>query len=205
MTNRILKTARLVALFMLACGLPAATASPAFDCSKAEHEIEQLICSDDELGNLDRELAGVFKKSIEVLKGVVGGDAAIKELRAYQRGWIGGRNDCWKADDKRACTLYSYQSRIAQLSASYGLAPHGNPVEYVCNGNPADTVTATFFETDLPSVRLERGDSQQIGVLQPSASGSRYEAEFGVTFWIKGDEAQVEWPQGNAFTCIAPG
>ena len=42
-TVRELSGRTVLALLFLACGLPAATASPAFDCSKAEHEIEQLI------------------------------------------------------------------------------------------------------------------------------------------------------------------
>jgi membrane-bound inhibitor of C-type lysozyme len=41
----------------------------------------------------------------------------------------------------------------------------------------------------------------EIGVLSPAASGSRYDADFGVYFWTKGEEAQVAWPQENQFTC----
>ena len=39
---------------------PAAAASPSFDCAKAEGEIEQLICQDEELARLDREFGRVF-------------------------------------------------------------------------------------------------------------------------------------------------
>jgi membrane-bound inhibitor of C-type lysozyme len=81
------------------------------------------------------------------------------------------------------------------------LVEGGEPVSYTCNNNPADEIVATFIPTDPPSVRLERGDSLEIGILSPAGSGSRYDADFGVFFWIQGDDAQVAWPQDNEFSC----
>jgi membrane-bound inhibitor of C-type lysozyme len=40
------------------------------------------------------------------------------------------------------------------------------------------------------------------GILSPSGSGARYDADFGVFFWVQGDEAQVAWPQENEFNCV---
>jgi uncharacterized protein len=37
-----------------------AQSGPAFECSKAEHEIEQLICKDNELAVKDRKVAEVL-------------------------------------------------------------------------------------------------------------------------------------------------
>lgn len=176
---------------------------PAFDCSKAEHEIETLICQDEDLAAKDRKLAEVYKQAIAALEKVdAGGPEAISELKAMQRGWIGGRNDCWKADDKRQCTADLYDRRIAELQAKYFLVEGGAPVFYTCNGNPADEIVATFIPTNPPSVRLERGDTTKVGILSPSASGSRYDADFGVYFWTKDDEAQVGWPQETEFNCV---
>lgn len=176
---------------------------PAFDCSKAEHEIETLICQDEDLAAKDRKLAEVYKQAIAALEKVdAGGPEAISELKAMQRGWIGGRNDCWKADDKRQCTADLYDRRIAELQAKYFLVEGGAPVFYTCNGNPADEIVATFIPTNPPSVRLERGDTTKVGILSPSASGSRYDADFGVYFWTKDDEAQVAWPQETEFNRV---
>ncbi|MFO1429137.1 MAG: hypothetical protein U1F76_03200 [Candidatus Competibacteraceae bacterium] len=36
--------------------VPAHAAQPSFNCSKASHEVEQLICKDAELAALDRSL-----------------------------------------------------------------------------------------------------------------------------------------------------
>lgn len=176
---------------------------PAFDCSKAEHEIETLICQDEDLAAKDRKLAEVYKQAIAALEKVdAGGPEAISELKAMQRGWIGGRNDCWKADDKRQCTADLYDRRVAELQAKYFLVEGGAPVFYTCNGNPAGEIVATFIPTNPPSVRLERGDTTKVGILSPSASGSRYDADFGVYFWTKDDEAQVAWPQETEFNCM---
>ena len=180
-----------------------AQSGPAFDCSKAEHEIETLICQDEELAAKDRKLAEVYSEAIKVMEGVdAGGPEAIQELKTFQRGWIGGRNDCWKAEDKRQCTADIYDRRIAELQAEYFLVEGGEPVFYTCNGNPADEIVATFIPTEPPSVRLERGDTTKVGILSPAASGSRYDADFGVFFWVQGDEAQVAWPQENEFNCV---
>jgi uncharacterized protein len=180
-----------------------AQSGPAFDCSKAEHEIESLICQDGELAAKDRELAEVYKQAIATLEKVdAGGPEAIQELKTYQRGWIGGRNECWKAEDKRQCTADFYDRRIAELQAKYFLVEGGAPVFYTCNGNPADEIVATFIPTEPPSVRLERGDTTKVGILSPSGSGARYDADFRVFFWVKGDEARVAWPQENEFNCV---
>ena len=194
----------LVGLTLLACATPAlAQSGPAFDCSKTEHEVEDLICQNEELAGKDRKMAKVYKQAIAAMEEVdAGGPEAIKELKVMQRGWIGGRNDCWKAEDKRLCTAGAYDRRIAEMQAKYILVDGGEPVFYMCNGNPAYVIVATFIPTDPPSVRLERGDTTKVGILSPSGSGSRYDADFGVYFWVKGDEVQAAWPPDNEMTCV---
>lgn len=189
------------ALLLLDTARPAGAEDPAFNCAKASGDIETLICDDADLSALDRELAGVYAASLQALNGAADGEAAVKSLKAHQRGWIKGRNDCWKAENQRDCTESLYRARIAELQARYGQAPGGKPVFYVCNGNPADEIVATFYQTDPQAVRLERGDSQVIALQTRSASGARYDADFGVVFWEKGGEAMVEWPQGTKFEC----
>jgi len=85
-------------------------AEPSFDCSKATHEVEELVCKDSELAALDRSLAGLY--------GVLMNNTPASEqklLRAEQRGWVKGRNDCWKSDDQRGCVKGEYEARIREL------------------------------------------------------------------------------------------
>jgi uncharacterized protein len=42
-------------------------------------------------------------------------------LKAHQRGWIKGRNECWKADDEKKCMADEYRLRIKELKEKYGL------------------------------------------------------------------------------------
>jgi len=90
--------------------LTANAAEPSFDCAKADHDIEQLICQDNELAALDRSLAELYS----VLRKNLPAEEQ-KLLKAEQRGWIKGRNDCWKSDDKRACVKSEYEYRINEL------------------------------------------------------------------------------------------
>lgn len=189
-----------LAVFILPAGA-ALAADPAFDCAKAESSAEELICSNDDLAKLDRTLADVYGKAVATIETFADKDTALNDFKAYQRGWIKGRDDCWKADDELACIKSDYEYRIAEITAKYGLIEGQKPVFYMCNDNPADEIVATYFPTMPPSARLERGDSTEIVVEGPTGSGARYLGNFGIVFWIKGDTAMVEWPQGTSFDC----
>jgi glyoxylase-like metal-dependent hydrolase (beta-lactamase superfamily II)/membrane-bound inhibitor of C-type lysozyme len=75
----------------------------------------------------------------------------------------------------------------------------GDTVFYDCEDNPA--MVASFATTEPPTVRLKRGDTLLVARQVPSASGAKYEADLGVSFWTRGNEALVEWPQGTRFNC----
>lgn len=161
---------------------------PSFPCGKAAPgSIEALICGDAELSALDRKLAGVYAAAT---------DKAANErpplLKAEQRGWVKGRDDCWKSDDKRACVREEYRRRIAELQARYRLLPGTGPVIYRCTGGTGGEVIATFFATDPPTLIAERGDDTSLMYQQPSASGARYQGR-NETFWEHQGEARVTW------------
>jgi len=175
---------------------------PTFDCAKAKGEVEQLICRDAALAALDRKLDGVYKAALAKAR-----DGMPAILRTEQRGWIGGRNECWKAKDAdnaafltaswkatsvRECVEGQYRLRIAELQVQYELVPAKKPAFFACQNNPSNEVVATFFETDPPAARLERGDRTVIAYLVPAGSGAKYEGQ-NVTFWNKGNEALVTW------------
>jgi uncharacterized protein len=175
---------------------------PAFDCARADGEVETLICQDEGLATLDRKLDEVYKAALGKAR-----DDVPQVLRTEQRGWIKGRNECWKAQGEdnpafltaswqatsvRECVEGQYQLRISELQAQLQLVPAKGPVFFACENNPANEVVATFFETDPPTARLERGDRTVMAWLVRAASGSKYEGQ-NVEFWTKGDEATVTW------------
>ncbi len=173
---------------------------PAFDCSKAQGEVETLICKDPGLAALDRKLDGVYKAAMKKAR-----DGMPATLRTEQRGFISGRNECWKARSDgtfltaswrattvRECVEGNYKLRISELQAQWQLVPARAPVFYVCGASPANEIIATFFETDPPTARLERGDRTTTVWLVPAGSGAKYEGQ-NVEFWTKGNEAMVTW------------
>lgn len=85
---------------------------PSFDCSKALGKVEKMICADPKLAALDRELAETHERAVEAAA-----EIHQRQLRASQRGWIKGRNDCWKAMQVNVtdCVAASYRARIAEL------------------------------------------------------------------------------------------
>jgi len=161
---------------------------PSFDCSKVEQgSIAERVCQSAELSALDRQLAEVYAAANQQA-----GNRQPPVLKAEQRGWIKGRDDCWKAADIPACIKDSYQLRIAELQARYRLVESIGPVFFSCSGNPADEVVVTFFKTTPPSLIAERGDSTSLMYQSISASGAKYEGQNNL-FWEHQGEATIRW------------
>jgi uncharacterized protein len=175
-----------ISMTLLACAamLPAAVLAqgPAFHCAKATGEVEKLICGDASLATLDRKLDEVYKAASAKAKGKL-----ATQLRTEQRGWVKGRNDCWKAngqqtwitatwtvDTVKACVDAQYRLRTSELQAVWQLvAP--KTVSYACQNNPANEVVANFFDTDPATIRLERGDRTMTMWRVGAASEGKFE------------------------------
>ena len=171
-------------------------APPSFDCNKASGEFEQLVCKEPELAALDRQLADSFAQALAK-------SADKARLQAEQRGWIKGRDGCWKAGDKTACVRDAYVVRIVDLRLQHGLAATATTVEYRCDDAAGKPFTAAFHN-DVPSaVVLTWGDDRAIVPAAVSASGARYAAE-GIEFWEHQGEASVNF-HGNMFKCTPAG
>ena len=164
---------------------------PAFKCDKVEADsIEALICQDADLAALDQQLALVYA---EASKKAVNEHPAT--LKAEQRGWIKGRDDCWKSQDQKLCVSDSYHQRIVELQARYRLVDSVGPVTWLCDGDSRNQVVVTFFKTDPATLIAERGDSTSLMTQQISASGSRYLGR-NESFWEHQGEATIVWGYG---------
>ncbi|PHS42253.1 MAG: hypothetical protein COB07_00500 [Sulfurovum sp.] len=110
--------------FVLSLALvPLCANQPSFDCSKVKKDsAEGIICSSDALMDLDRELSKVYHQALK---------KASKEdmLKTHQRGWIKGRNDCWKAENEAQCMEDAYHLRIDELKGKYALGAKKTAVE----------------------------------------------------------------------------
>lgn len=180
---------------------------PSFDCAKATSSAEQLVCRDAKLAAMDRETARLYRLA-SADPALTPDQAAL--LRGVQRGWIKGRDDCWKADDLRACVAASYAERVHQLrqgsKAARVAAPDAasrGPYAYRCEGLGA-LLGVTFLTAGDGAAYLQWKD-RGVGLLQaPAASGARYAGssfDGAWSFWIKGDGAQLTGPDGKAMAC----
>ena len=187
MKTFLLSACVLCALVVAAAG-EAQTTRPSFDCSKAETDAEKLICGDDDLAELDARMARVYEKALENYPA-----DELSNLKAYQRGWAKGRDECWKDDDLRKCLELAYRTRIAELQIQSGQLEVPAPVGFRCDGIEGTRVVATFYnQTDPPSAVITVGDDQVIAFRAPAASGAKYTAA-NVVLWEKGGDATLEW------------
>jgi len=166
----------------------AAAQGPSFACAQVKPgSIEAMICGDAALSDLDRKLASVYAAASAKAK-----NQKPDTLKAEQRGWVKGRDDCWKSEDQHACVQREYQRRIATLQASYRLVDSIGPVRFACDGNPANEVAVTYFKTEPATLIAERGDDTSLMFQQPSASGIRYQGRNETLAEHQG-EVRVVW------------
>ncbi len=162
--------------------------APAFDCAGASGQVEQLICSDENLAALDQELARVYQSAQSALP-----QSELPALKVEQRGWIKGRNDCWKAADTLDCVTETYQTRIVELQIRSGELIAPTAIAYNCGKDNAEPFYAAFYSGTVPaSVVLTHGQDQVVAFIAPSGSGAKYVAS-GVEFWEHHGEALVYW------------
>jgi uncharacterized protein YecT (DUF1311 family) len=194
---------RIFPILLFFAGLPAtAQDGPSFDCAGASGNAETLVCSDAELAALDRRLAEVYGMALSAAEGLDAGSAeASATLKAMQRGWIAGRDECWKADDARACVAAAYLQREAELVATWILREPYTEAAWICGGNPANEVFVMYFETELPSIRVEYGDGVAPMWQVRAASGARYDGPFGLMFWEHQGAASFVWKDGVEQRC----
>ncbi|MGH8485628.1 MAG: lysozyme inhibitor LprI family protein, partial [Pseudomonas sp.] len=155
----------------LASGVALAQEGPSFSCEKAEG-MALKVCQSPQLSALDRDLAALYQRAMAQAD-----SDSQKQLKATQRGWIKGRDECWKASDADACLLEQYQVRMVVLKIQSGTVQVPATVEFDC-GDDSKPFTAVFYNELKPQgAVLTYGGDQTIVMAQPSASGSKYGRE----------------------------
>ncbi|MWB79640.1 DUF1311 domain-containing protein [Pseudooceanicola sp. 216_PA32_1] len=175
---------------------------PAFDCAKAQSSAETLICQDPGLAALDRRLADRFAAAVAVAEGLdTGAEETTRTLRAMQRGWISGRDECWKEPDLRVCVETEYLRREAELVAEFLLEPPSQTLRLTCGPR---ALGVELFATELPGIRVEEGDKVAIGAQYgPDTPGSYYLRQWGGL--EMGDAPRISDVQGVETTCQTQG
>jgi uncharacterized protein len=170
---------------------------PSFNCEAASTSAEELVCSDPELAVLDRRLQERFSAAVTAAEARL--PAALPDLRAMQRGWVKGRDDCWKGRDLRDCVEFNYLHREAQLVAAWSLDEPVWVITYDCAEAPE--VRVSFYETELTSIRIERGAETDVAVTDPSAENAQFWSDLGSMLLVDGDDAWLQWLGGSEEAC----
>lgn len=127
---------------------------PSFSCAEDNlTTVEKLICQNSELASADLVLDRTYKSALKSAS-----PDARKYLIAEQRGWLKGRDECWKSDKQKSCVNESIKHRTIELQANYKLVSFHGPIFYYCNQNNANEVVVTYFETTPKTAIVERGD-----------------------------------------------
>lgn len=199
MTMRI-QTLLSVSFFLpiLACCFTASaedSMSPSFDCQKAQGQVETLICQDSHLASLDVEITEMYNKLVAQVSA-----AELTQIKPVQRGWIKGRNDCWKAEDIKQCVQSAYEIRLTELQIAVGEFEVPEPIQYECGLSANDSltkITAYFYnDTAIPAAMLTISPTSQylkqtnLALLTRTASGAKYQGQ-NFSFWTHQDEAML--------------
>ena len=189
-----------ICLAVLLAGPASADEGPSFDCAHAAGMAEEMVCADAGLQALDRRLAEIYGKALAKVRGLEA--EAEAELKAMQRGWIKGRNDCWKAAVPRECIAAAYSTRSADLVALWMLEEPYSEAAWQCGDASGDLLYAFYFETEPPAVRLERGEAIVAMVQGADAIGAPYVGAFGQMFREAGGTADLIWSDQIEETCV---
>lgn len=92
--------------------------SPSFNCSQAITPTEHLICTEEDLSWLDRQMAKLYQGIREQLT-----PEARQTLIKTQQDWLQKRDQC---QSNRDCTRQAYMDRLQTLAQTYQVTPHPN-------------------------------------------------------------------------------
>jgi uncharacterized protein len=179
----------------------AGTAKPSFDCATARHEIEDMVCEDQDLADLDVKLAAVFESALKKVEAMPNTAPEIRHMKAYELRWSRERNECAKSKNAKECTEDSYRYRIADLQARFFLVNTKAPAVYVCRDNPKHELIATYVESEPAAVRLDHAGKTVVTFKEDDGDEKRFVNPQGISFEVEGDMALVNWPKGNEFEC----
>ncbi|WP_103616623.1 lysozyme inhibitor LprI family protein [Campylobacter concisus] len=102
---------------------------PSFDCSKAKTRVEKLVCSDEDLSRVDRDMQKAYDLMMGKYDLAYMNEEAKEEIKPYleklkqsQIDWVKVRDACSSEKDKkefRRCVFSRYINRIESIVPSY--------------------------------------------------------------------------------------
>ena len=153
-----------------------------------------MICGDAALAALDRKLVDVYAAASKAASA-----DQKNRLFAEQQSWLVDRNRCTGAPDRVVCARDQYTRRIADLQAQFKLVASRGPFRFICDKDPANLLTAQYFQTDPPTARFFHDGRTVTAFIARAGSGARYD-NANISYWEHDGEASVVW-YGRKLTC----
>lgn len=102
---------------------------PSFDCSKSKTRVEKLICSDEDISRVDRDMQKAYDLMMGKYDLAYMNEEAKEEIKPYleklkqsQIDWVKERDACSSKKDKKefnSCVFSKYINRIESIVPSY--------------------------------------------------------------------------------------
>jgi uncharacterized protein len=180
-----------VTLLVLDVLKPLDPAGPSFDCSKATAVVPLLICSDNTLIALDRDMAGRYTAWRSA-------HPADADAAKRQASWLTQRDACASAAALQSCVSTAYQQRITELKIIAGQVPVFARATYRCAGQ-AGALSASYYHSEPAAVLVEFDGARVVAFTAPAASGARYAGD-EVELWEHQGTAALKW-RGQQLQC----
>ncbi|WP_150778391.1 lysozyme inhibitor LprI family protein [Pseudomonas fluorescens] len=155
---------------------PSRTYKTSFDCASAKARVENLICHDPQLAQMDIELMRLYRLALTDERSV----PPPEKVMIDQQFWIDARNQCGTAPEPKACTVRSYAERAHQLRQGSAIVRTKDPDRLTdgpltlrCSGLNGP-IAATFFNTQPGVVYLKWANASITLNQMPSDLETRY-------------------------------
>lgn len=156
-------------------------------CTEVKNNVvEENICKNSELITLDRKIDKIYKESLIKEK------KNTKILEIEQRGWLLGRNDCWKNENLYKCISDSYTYRIAELQVEYNLVPNDLAIVYLCDAEKKNELILTFFHTNPVTLFIEYNNEKSLMYLYDEKN-KEYQGRNTILKFLSNDAINVVW------------
>jgi uncharacterized protein len=195
----IYRLVKIIVLFSF-LGLPLATQPAGFDCAKASTPVEQLICNNPELSELDTKLSVRYEQAL-VLR-----SSNQPALRKQQREWLRNvRNKCkdtvcltsayrkrfeWTTTNGKKNPLYE-EFRV-QENRRIGLSPYALPEAEITHQDATHTINNIDIDGDRTSDQILLFRTGSASLNPPDYSW------FSIVLSTTGSEYRVEAPRLSA-------
>jgi uncharacterized protein len=172
---------------------PSPSAVGSFDCAKPANAVQQMICTDPQLKQLEQRMHTAFAQALS------SSGRGPAELKGEQTSWATSRDSCAQNPDVRGCVLESYQTRLVQLAIADPTTVAPPVVNYNCPGDFGPLSAQYYNQLDPPSAVFDWKGTQEILFARPSGSGARYGRQ-DFQYWEHQGQIDVDF-DGIKFLC----